>query len=1840
MDVDSVGWTGNILTLDDSGYIVASFSWQLDYTPVHGQILGNYEDGATRKSQTTTIPANGTSQVVFTTEPFTITEENAPATSVDMPFRVIASLDGAQYDARPNVVAINVDTGGQVASVNLPAGTYYLQNSIQITNLASQQQTFKVELLPTYIYYSYDSASWKPTFDIWVKNIWQTQKKFTDVTVGDFKLYETDDQYASRVWDAILGNHLGDDAKVVFSSGRLSGHSDWEFTIAHRPVYDTSKTIDGVPSEWRITLYKSDAEVEATDKWLPSIMTQASAGDHFYFVGIEMPYQYVLWAEERLDQYKQEELDKVSDVDSTIVVQLDKVRLNRLQEGEINLLLNSVRVGNNIKVADSRFIASSRKVLHLQSVTYTWDASTIMLPNIEVVLSDDVVTSSNPIKNMQYRIDDTLKNVDAIRANSLAQISKAKKSIRDANATIKALSTGSLDVSYQVKALIGNDPWMSAREIAEDVVAKDVQSKLNPLEERVSAIEGDDEGKSMRAVAMEVLGDVNIEGDLSAFITQINSNTAKIETLVGSDKNTSARAIANDAISKKTTTLEDAATSQDDDGLVTAKDAIAYFGGKITDAISKEVTRADKAYASKKSLETTNDNIVDIDTRLGTAETNISNNSNLLSAHSQKITTLQTEQKSQKDTIQQQGATILALDLEVDGVKGDVLKANNAIEAIETELEDKADNSTVDSLSKDIVSTKAVVEIIYPQVNANADAIKSKASQEEVNALSESVTTLEGSVEEISNRVDNKADKGDIQTLVSQINNKVEQTTYNNKVAELEASIETNKDNIDNGIVYLEGYSERVANEAEARAKTYTNEEIAKVDTKADNALDKADKALADISELDASVKSSFDDIGATFDTLDSVITGINTTATNALTKATEVEAEVESNTKTIAEHTEIVTMLNNRCDSIEDTAEELESQISQIETNVTSLDEHIVEVEGKANNASAQASELAGIVTENTNKIDILVGTDNDTSVRAIANNAIDQKTILLEDAATSQDDDGLVTAKDAVTYFASKSYVNRIDGEIAGIEASMSDLEEDIKGVDTKADNALATANDAKNKANNNEANIERLGQDVKDVENTLSTLNTTINQVSKKADNAVSQAESATTKAEEAVSTAETASQNADKANNTITGVSNLVGNLRTTVEGNTSKIANIEGDVAENKAKIDAIEEDYISKGEAVDFATDLTGVVEATAEEFVYRPSAGKKSIRDKSAVIRRIKGNSVVWEQKLKSPSDENSNWQGYSSSMLTTEIQGREMRCTLTGASVATNPYQVGITGILPFGSVGGHKYLFCAWAKVSYLNKSLGTHFAFEHDKNSWTLYPAISEIDKWTFISRIWESPQNNNKTSTIRPPWSYTSANGAKAGDWYAIKDAMFFDLTAMFGEGNEPATVEDFRKVYNEAYYPYCQPELRGVKTGAIKTVGFNLFDGNCARVIGGMSYIVSNYAAAYYSETKNGAQTAVLIKDGVYMPECSGYLYLEGTADATPCVHFQHSGVMDGECAPYVEHILNLPEILKLFPTNGMHGLRNTYHDVYDEINIDNYIKRLEIVDLGSLWWNSDSSRQCFHAPLNTHKVRGIALCTRYTCTTLGSISDKQLSTHNYYGSDRIFIKDVDFDNPTDFMASLQGVYLVYELNEPIITPLSEPITLDYYCEDWGTEEAISSSSSGSAPFRADIVYQFNAEGRIRDNSRNIDKLEKIVTPLKNIPSNASLATQDFVYAHIPTRVATATERIKMYEGQSQLLKLSPNVMYDWTGGGSLLESITIPPLYINTETIGTYDHKWMVRVGSDTSDKVTIPFDVLWKDGIAPNWTSWCICEITFKCDAQQDEAMRKIIGEWKIYK
>lgn len=117
---------------------------------------------------------------------------------------------------------------------------------------------------------------------------------------------------------------------------------------------------------------------------------------------------------------------------------------------------------------------------------------------------------------------------------------------------------------------------------------------------------------------------------------------------------------------------------------------------------------------------------------------------------------------------------------------------------------------------------------------------------------------------------------------------------------------------------------------------------------------------------------------------------------------------------------------------------------------------------------------------------------------------------------------------------------------------------------------------------------------------------------------------------------------------------------------------------------------------------------------------------------------------------------------------------------------------------------------------------------------------------------------------------------------------------------------------------------------------------------------------------------------------------------------------------------------------------------------------------------------------------------------------------------------------------------------------------------------------------------------------------------------------------QRIAEATYPTEIATATQRIAVTSGM-MLLNLKPNILYDWSGVS--LSSLSLPSLYSGDNA---YYNKWMIRVALISSANLTIPFDVFWRDGIAPSWNSWCICEITFTKDA----AGQYTYGEWKLYK
>ena len=334
----------------------------------------------------------------------------------------IEILNNAEKQGSETINVYNAITGEKRSASGIPEGSYYFEVEVSVHNMTTDK-TLNISAGTTTVKLqdaTLTDDKWRNTFDIWVKNIWDSTRRSG----------ETDAQYSERVWKPVLGDREGNKAKVVFTSGDLALSEDYEFTIVDFPAPDASKTwkekdSDGNitathTSHWRIKLAKSDAELEATGLYVPSKQKQGKAGDTFVFIGTEMTHvPYVVDAEKRLDDWKKDRLGEVNEIKPTAVVTTDRVRLNN--EGKPDALINQLRVGNSLRLFDKRFFNEEGKAyetLYLQSITYTYrepssdDAA--LNPDVEIVLGNEYTTSANPVSMMQGEISALQRQLGSI----------------------------------------------------------------------------------------------------------------------------------------------------------------------------------------------------------------------------------------------------------------------------------------------------------------------------------------------------------------------------------------------------------------------------------------------------------------------------------------------------------------------------------------------------------------------------------------------------------------------------------------------------------------------------------------------------------------------------------------------------------------------------------------------------------------------------------------------------------------------------------------------------------------------------------------------------------------------------------------------------------------------------------------------------------------------------------------------------------------------------------------------------------------------------------------------------------------------------------------------------------------------------------------------------------------------------------------------------------------------------------------------------------------------------------------------------------------------------------
>lgn len=559
----------------------------------------------------------------------------------------------------------------------------------------------------------------------------------------------------------------------------------------------------------------------------------------------------------------------------------------------------------------------------------------------------------------------------------------------------------------------------------------------------------------------------------------------------------------------------------------------------------------------------------------------------------------------------------------------------------------------------------------------------------------------------------------------------------------------------------------------------------------------------------------------------------------------------------------------------------------------------------------------------------------------------------------------------------------------------------------------------------------------------------------------------------------------------------------------------QVTNIEGRVEELESGYDFETTGYFPEM-SVGLADDLAGRGESVPAEFTFRASGGK-SIKDGRAYIKAIKGNSVVWNQLALINQDK------FSACGVTATRDGNRLHLHGTYADGGDpNIYILENVQTIP-----GHKYAIMLEGG----------------DKYGIYAYVAFSGILK-TFTVAVAEG----NKASFTLMPLSLTQ--GMEVDEWVT---PMIVDLTRMFGEGNEPTTMEEFyaRIPSGIDLYTRNEGEVIHMNTESIKSVGDNawdevwntgyigndenIYDGNAfasnnpIKILAGEQYYFSIDAlasGAYYyiifydSEMERlSYRTLNQYSDGIVTaPDNAVYMrfYVEGITRYNDdiLVSLVHSGWKqdtDAGYQPYWQDILPLPIIREYFP-DGMKSAGTAHDEIRYNKTSGKWeaVKRIASVDLGSfsgwynstgIFWASGSMSELHPVAPADYDTMGNIQCAQYSRK---SWSDVFYGTHQKIigmsPDGQIGIVDTNLNSDNIFEA-LQGVVLYYELAEPIVTEITEDFRDYYNVADFGTEQAISSQPS--APFSANIIYQFNAVDMIREHEIEINELQSIIATMQ-----------------------------------------------------------------------------------------------------------------------------------------
>lgn len=422
------------------------------------------------------------------------------------------------------------------------------------------------------------------------------------------------------------------------------------------------------------------------------------------------------------------------------------------------------------------------------------------------------------------------------------------------------------------------------------------------------------------------------------------------------------------------------------------------------------------------------------------------------------------------------------------------------------------------------------------------------------------------------------------------------------------------------------------------------------------------------------------------------------------------------------------------------------------------------------------------------------------------------------------------------------------------------------------------------------------------------------------------------------------------------------------------------------------------------------------------------------------------------------------------------------------------------------------GHKYIFELYAKsnVEPFNISIGysdeeTVPYDQDDKNVKTFLCDLSGRKLLLFTPD--DSLIDSGYQYIALRPVRYDTQTRCTI----SVKNLMVFDLTALFGSGNEPTSVEEFEKMFPADYYPYNAGEIVSAGVTEIVEQGKNVFDytdkiyhgTNVNKVENGVIYtkgltktvlniptIVGDKYTLSFKVKSNAANQgglrwsiqrekntsyahdSSLIKSEVGFAANTEYqavvTFVADTDFVSLCTivgMIYDVQLENGDTAtnysPFYQTEYQIPETIKALPGYGWSaGTAKNYVDYENK----RYVQCVGSVDFGTLDWELNMTSAVgnhFYAPAKhlNFKYLGAfgttiynALCSKYRTVARSSnvFVDKTLTIDGVTVVSQIQVKDTAYTDATAFKQAMSGVMLYYELANPIVTDISTLIDDDF----------------------------------------------------------------------------------------------------------------------------------------------------------------------------------------------